>query len=183
MTTGAQIARSLRSEAIVLCASVGSTNGTSLRRNPLILKDLQLLPDGQFKFYENMCCSIRGCKTSGFVFIETVFINVIQHPTTPKFAVKPWDIDVFAKASAIRVVGPTRERRVSRHWRPVLTFASSSTEGPEIGAVGEFRDRQRLGVRAGRPNAVTSSVGRSSRSRAYSSVRSAGRPSSGISAR
>ena len=53
-----------------------------------------------------MCSSIRDCKTSEFVFIETVFINIIQHPTTPKFAVKPCDIDVFAKASAIRPTTP-----------------------------------------------------------------------------
>ena len=43
-------------------ASVDSTNGTSSRRNLLLLNDLQLLPGGQFKIYVDMCGSILFCE-------------------------------------------------------------------------------------------------------------------------
>ena len=52
------------------------TNGTSLRRDPLLLNDLQLLSDDKFKIYVDMCHSLLGYETSEFRIIETVFIKV-----------------------------------------------------------------------------------------------------------
>jgi hypothetical protein len=77
-------------------ASVDQTNGTSLRRNHLLLKNLRLMPDGLVKIHVDMCRSILRYETSEFRLIETVFINIIQHPFTPKFDVKPYDIEAFA---------------------------------------------------------------------------------------
>ena len=91
-----------------------------------------------------MCRSIRGCKTSEFVFIETVFINIIQHPTTPKFAVKPCDIDVFAKASAIRVVGPTLRKNAPT--ASLMTLFKI----PSAGCAVAMRAPQRIGMKFAR---------------------------------
>ena len=72
-------------------ASVDVTNGTSLRRNPLLTSGLQLLPGGRSKRYVDMCNYVLGYRISEFRLVETVFIYVILacgHPEIRRKAMR-----------------------------------------------------------------------------------------------